>query len=781
MTSTSSLPAAALDGPVLFDAQSLQNPASAQRGIGRYVSELALALTTLERGTTTFLLNRSLPVPRQLEPLMALGDVRAGDTVGSAGRLLHVPSPFEPVRMRDLWPEQLRHLPLVVTVHDLIPAVLPALYLRDPRVRRWYKARLGFVQRADLVLVPSEATRHDVERRLGVAARKVVVTGEAPPTPFSSAGGRQTFEAARARLPRLEPGYVLYTGGMDLRKNVWGLIHAYAKIDRHLQEAHQLVVVCALTPEEHAQATERLERLRIADRVYFTGYISDAQLALLYQHAYLFAFPSLYEGYGLPVAEAIAAGAPVVAADSSAVRELVDPRALFNPYDEESIAASLVAGLTDERFRARLERATLPPHHTWPEVARRTSDAYSSVRRSPTRRRRRTRPRIALVSPLPPDPSGVADYTFRLAAELRAYAPIDVFVENAHDAIAPEGVEVRRLVAFDAVEHLRAGYSAVLCSLGNSATHIGALALLRRRPATVLAHDVRLTDLYNVLTATRHDLEPRRLHTIIRGMYEDRYPKKLGILRGVDAKMADRHGLLMAREAIRRSDRFLVHSRYAATLAALDAREADDEKIQVVPFGYPELSLPPSPPDAPPLIATFGFATPLKQIDTLIFAMARVARELPNVELAIVGAVTPAEDRRRYEAAVRRLGLAARTTFTGRTDTSVYRELLSRATVCVQLRSSSYGESSAALADCLAAGKPTVVTDIGSARELPDDAVVKLAPDVTADDLAAELIRLARDGSRRERLAAAASAHARRNSFAAAAAAVYRALHVEAS
>ena len=169
----------------LFDAQALQNPFSAERGIGRYVTELISALRPLDFDPEVELLvNRELPVPSSLEPLITEACVRSADAVSPADGVFHVPSPFEPVRLEALWPSNLRHLPLVLTVHDVIPEIFSALYLRDPQVRQWYKRRLGFVQRADLVLVPSASTARDVERRLGVPSNRIVLTGEAPPATF---------------------------------------------------------------------------------------------------------------------------------------------------------------------------------------------------------------------------------------------------------------------------------------------------------------------------------------------------------------------------------------------------------------------------------------------------------------------------------------------------------------------------------------------------------------------------------------------------------------------
>jgi len=766
----------------LFDAQALQNPHSAERGIGRYVTELISALRRLDFDPEIELLvNRDLPVPGALEPLITKTHLRPSDAVSPAAGVFHVPSPFEPVRLKALWPSNLRHLPLILTVHDVIPEIFSALYLRDPQVRQWYKRRLGFLQRADLVLAPSASTARDVERRLGVPSSRIVLTGEAPPATFVPAADRSAaFEDLLAELPQLEPRFLLYIGGMDLRKNVWGLLDAYAGIGAELRQRHQLVVVCALTPDQKRRARTQAEELGIAERAYFTGYVPDDQLLRLCQTAHLVVFPSLYEGYGLPVAEAIACRTPVVAAGTSSVKELIeDERALFNPYDQRGIVSTIERVLLDDELRAELASRSLPQRHTWASVAAETKAAYESVRSKRRRGLSRTR-RIAFVSPLPPAESGVADYSYRLLAELRKLIEVDAFVPDQARASAPEGVVLRKLVAFDAIENLRDGYDDVVCALGNSRDHIGALALLRRREALVIAHDVGFSDLYAIVAKERPDLEEDGFREIFERVYPDRYPKEVLRKRYLPQPLVARYGVLMAREIVEQARKFFVHSEFAARLTRLDANPEDEAKIAVVPFGHP-------PPDeaAPALdreealVATFGLATAAKRIDTLIDAFGEVVRRVPNARLAVVGDVEPASDRNRYELRLERAGLSANVQLLGRVDRHEYRAYLRRATVAVQLRSVTYGENSGAVADCLAGGVPTIVSALGAARELPDSAVVKVDSDCTAEQLGLEIATLLQDGPRRQTLSAGGLAYARANSFAKAADALFSELAIK--
>src|SRR5262249_16953154 len=155
-----------------------------------------------------------------------------------------------------------------------------------------------------------------------------------------------------------------------------------------LRERHQLVIVCRIEPGELASMRSRLRGLGIADRVHFPGFVSDTDLIRLYQTCELFVFPSLYEGFGLPVAEAIASGAPVISSNSSSLPEPVrDPAALFDPRDEDSIRAALERSLTDPGFLRRLREVELDARYSWSGVADRTAAVYEELLEKPRPRR----------------------------------------------------------------------------------------------------------------------------------------------------------------------------------------------------------------------------------------------------------------------------------------------------------------------------------------------------------------------------------------------------------
>jgi glycosyltransferase involved in cell wall biosynthesis len=275
-----------------------------------------------------------------------------------------------------------------------------------------------------------------------------------------------------------------------------------------------------------------------------------------------------------------------------------------------------------------------------------------------------------------------------------------------------------------------------------------------------------LTGLYAWAAANRPDLEPRGLQGALQAIYNGRLPPSIGARGWLDVDEYDRHGILMAREVLSLADRYLVHSRYAADLAHLDAAPGDAAKIRVLPLGItaPEEFDAYPRGNAQPLIVTLGIVGPAKQPERLIAAFAELSRREAEAELVFAG---PAEDAvvdplKRVAGA---LGVSDLARFTRELPEKELHGWMTRASVVVQLRAVSNGETSATVAHCLAAGIPVIVTAIGSAKELPDDCAVKVERDVTPAELADDIRVLLGDDARRASMREAGLRYAREHSF----------------
>jgi glycosyltransferase involved in cell wall biosynthesis len=266
---------------------------------------------------------------------------------------------------------------LVTTVHDLIPLRLPAVV---PARHRWAVRCLlgGALRRADRVIAVSEVTRQEILARYRLPPERVVVVPEAAGPEFRPPTA-ETLAAARARYG-LERPYVLSVGLLEPKKNLVALLDAVARLRRAGEwGTAELLVVGARGwgPDPAARA----HALGLADTVRFLGGVPDHDLPALYGGARAFAFPSLWEGFGLPVLEAMASGTPVVASDRGALPELTAGAALLVEPRAEPLADALGRLLADGALRARLRAAGLAraAAFSWERTARETLQVYRAA------------------------------------------------------------------------------------------------------------------------------------------------------------------------------------------------------------------------------------------------------------------------------------------------------------------------------------------------------------------------------------------------------------------
>jgi glycosyltransferase involved in cell wall biosynthesis len=366
------------------------------RGIGRYVLEHSRAL--VERHGDRIdgvVIDRGEPLPPRMSWLRGHRQVRdAEDRRGGPPGLYHVMSAFEPpVAFHRLWPAPARspETRLVVTLYDLIPKVVPGYELTGWRRTR-YEARLQLVGRADHLVCLSEVTAHDAQRLFGTPDDRITVIGGGISVALDfEMSADHAYDILGRSFPGLQAGHVLYVGAGDPRKNLPRMIEAWARVDAHVRAGRSLVIAGPATPDrlEQLDAIANAAGLKPGD-LRQTGYISDEELSALYVTCGVFAFPSTYEGYGLPILEAMAFGVPVIAARASTSSEVLgDTEFTFDPHDTADMASVIQVALTDDRARASMKRRSRQRSQdlTWGRVADLTIEAYdvALARRSFTR------------------------------------------------------------------------------------------------------------------------------------------------------------------------------------------------------------------------------------------------------------------------------------------------------------------------------------------------------------------------------------------------------------
>ncbi len=269
----------------------------------------------------------------------------------------------------------------ILTVHDLSFVHYPATF--PPRLVAYLNRVVPWsVARATHILADSEATRRDLHSVWGVAQDKITVLYSGVHERFRPAEG-SAIAAVRAAYGLGDAPYVLAVGTVQPRKNYEMLVRAFRPVAEQLP--HNLIIVGGKGWLDEGLPAE-IRRQGLEGRVRPAGFVADADLPALYTAADLFVFPSLYEGFGLPLLEAMACGVPVLSSDASSLPEVVrraegDAAVLLSPHDEAAWAAAMLRLLTDEDARRGLSAAGLAQSRrfSWQTAARQLADIYGRL------------------------------------------------------------------------------------------------------------------------------------------------------------------------------------------------------------------------------------------------------------------------------------------------------------------------------------------------------------------------------------------------------------------
>jgi len=322
--------------------------------------------------------------------------------------ILHpVPTPFDSIseNLAKLWFEQvsfpracrrqgveLAHVPYfasplfpttptVVTVHDLIPMLLPAY--RGSMLVRLYTLLVAIAaKRADMVLTDSQASKWDIVHLLDIPSERVRVIYLAADNIYQPILDDHRLTAIRQKYG-LPESYLLYLGGFDQRKNVLTLLKAFAQLAK---DSRAFLGIAGRLPEKGSDffpdPRPIVQELGIKERVVFTGWVPEEDKPTLYSGARALVFPSLYEGFGLPPLEALACGTPVIASNRGSLPEIVgDGGLLLEPDDLEGLAAAMQKLLSDDTLREDLREKGLAhaARFSWEKTARETLAVYREV------------------------------------------------------------------------------------------------------------------------------------------------------------------------------------------------------------------------------------------------------------------------------------------------------------------------------------------------------------------------------------------------------------------
>ena len=663
---------------------------------------------------------------------------------------------------------RLGSVPMATTVHELFPSLDRDTHILDPsdsdrpKQARW-ALRTEQLREADLVLTVSGYCRSQLLDALDLQPERVVVIPPAADGRFRRfAVPREEEHALRRRLA-LHRDFVMTVGGTAYRKNVEGLIEAYALLPLGVRKAHQLAVVGKLDADE-SRRLQRLARSKgLADgELTVTGDVNDEELVILYSICKVFAFPSLREDFPLPLLEAMSCGAAVIGSNRSSIPEVIGlPEALFDPLSAHCISEKIYDVLTETELRANLIAHGLEQarRFSWQESARRALEALEALHSSRRETRKtpppiKRRPRLAYMSPLPPERSGIADYSAELLPELAKYYEIDLFtdLDKIADRYLRENFRRQSIAEFEKSAHR---YDRVLYQIGNSPFHRQMPSLLERYPGTVVLHDFFLSHLF-------YYLEGVDGMALRRSLYESHgYPGLLTWARkGAEAAVWTYPCNL---SVISRAQGVIVHSEHAKQLArewfGIAAENwAVIPQLRRIPKSMCQedakraLGI----PSGTFLVCSFGFLAPTK-LNGLLFEswLASGLANRKDCHLVFVGGDGNCKP---YQVD----GPSSRIRATGYVGKDDYERYLSAADVGVQLRSAlSRGETPRSVFDCMAHGLATVMTAHPALEDLPADSVLTLSEGSGIGELVRALERLYGDPEYRIKLGRRAQQYVR--------------------
>ncbi len=251
-------------------------------------------------------------------------------------------------------PERLPHsCATVVTLHDLAFLRYPHVLSRSKRLyHRTFT--MHSLQRATMIIANSNSTKQDAIELAGIPANHIRMVYPCIDERFSNVILDKEIQSFR-QAQGLTVGYLLYLGTLEPRKNITTLIEAYAHL-RKIYGREEKLVLAGGKGWLFDSIFQKVQELRLESEVLFPGFVSDAEQLLWYHAASVFVYPSLYEGFGMPVTEVLACGIPVVTSNISSLPEAGVKLALtIDPYDSEAMASAMNTALTDETLRKQCQ------------------------------------------------------------------------------------------------------------------------------------------------------------------------------------------------------------------------------------------------------------------------------------------------------------------------------------------------------------------------------------------------------------------------------------------
>lgn len=741
---------------IAFDAAAILGPMSKNRGIGNYAIDqfktmievdvdnnyyflnffedcrLGDILSSVNNfseyyfycGKDNFLLNNS-------EYQEIIGDIIKKFIKENSIDIFYITSPFESnnVMYQKSW---FANVKVVATVYDIIPYIFKDRYLSDHNTYKWYMNCVDILKWMDKILVISNSVKDDMIKYLGFNQDIIEVIYGSISSEFKKIYISDNQKLNLFNKYEIKDKYIMCTGGDDDRKNIEGLIIAYSKIPIELISKYQLVIVCKLSSDAVEKYKQIIANNNVNDRVILTNYVSTKELVQLYNLASLMAFPSQYEGFGLPIVEAWACETPVLTSNNSSLSEIAgDAAILVNPFDYNDITRGLISALTETNLQALIEKSYKRLNiFQWNNVADLTIEAINTLNNF-KETSLEIREKIAFFTPLPPLQSGISDYSVDIINEISQYFDIDIYIDSGYKPVCAFESNINIYNHKDFTKKSNQYYD-VIYQMGNSEFHEYMQKYIVKYKGTLVLHDYNLHSLVQYLSLYKQSNNLKQYKEYLLEDFEKKfvndYIEKLKcgetpIL--MDKLEVNGYVVNYAKKIIVHSDeaREKLLSRNIGRNVRTIRSYAKIEPLVNCSQAKEKLNI--SSEDI--IIASFGHIHENKRIIPILKAFSKLCDEYENIKYYFVGKMDDNLKNMFYEI-VKENSLDNKIKVTGYTDLNQFIDYIDIADICVNLRYPYNGETSATLMRMLAKGKCILVNDIGSFSEIPDNCCVKLPP-----------------------------------------------------
>ena len=629
----------------------------------------------------------------------------------------------------------------IAIVYDIIPYIMKSHYLSDFNTHKMYMERIDMLKWVDRLQVISQSVKDDLISYLGFKEDRISVIWGGIDKKFRKI---KVLDIEKKKLFdkfKIDSDYIICTGGDDERKNIAGLIEAFSRLPREIIKQNQLIIVCKLSTHSFEYYSRFIGERECEGRIVLTGFVSDEELVALYNLAKLTAFPSKYEGFGLPVVESWACDTPVLTSNSSSLVQIAgDAAIIVNPHDIDDISKGLEYALTRcdlNDLKARGRKRLLD--FSWKKTA---NLSYKDICKIGEGKKcdfvsgnNSVKERLAFFSPLPPIESGISDYSVDIIKGLLQYYNIDIFIDDGYEVDIDFDHETRIFNHSEFNKHVYE-YKEVIYQVGNSVYHTYMFEYIKKHPGVVVLHDYNMHGIYRA-----YSVSIKGDYDLYKEFLKEDYPQNvvdsyIGKLRNNECGFFEdkwevngivtNYATKIIVHSLNAKEKLLSHdiSRNVKSIWSFietDIYKDMNKKCLREQKEFNENDI---------IIAAFGLIHITKRAIQIIKAVGRIINEYDNVKLLFVGRLDDGIKDEFYDT-VRNCEIKDKTRVTGYVSIDEFNNYIKMTDICLNLRHPYNGETSATMIRNLAAGNAVIVNDIGSFSEIPDEICIKI-PDVAS-------------------------------------------------